>query len=279
MPTYAAPDGTRLAYRTSGDGAPVVCLPGGPMQDCEYLGELGGLSRHRQLILLDSRGTGRSEIPDDPSSYRCDRLVDDVEALREHLGLARLDVLAHSAGVNLAVQYAARYPDSVGRLGLITPSTRAVGITITGEMRRGAARLRSDEPWFLAAFAALEATTAGEGTDSDWEAIAPFFYGRWDGDAQRFHADESQHTNQEASRIFASEGAFDPSATRAALAGCKARVLILFGELDLGSPANVAGEFAALFPDATVVVQPGAGHFPWLDDPDAFAACVASFLQ
>lgn len=52
----------------------------------------------------------------------------------------------------------------------------------------------------------------------------------------------------------------------------------LFGELDLGSPAAVAGEFAELFPDAELVVQPRAGHFPWLDDADRFVATTAAFL-
>ncbi|WP_391858972.1 hypothetical protein [Streptomyces rhizosphaerihabitans] len=37
-------------------------------------------------------------------------------------------------------------------------------------------------------------------------------------------------------------------------------------------------EFAALFPHAELVVQPGAGHFPWLDDADAFVAATAAFL-
>lgn len=74
------------------------------MQDSIYLGDLGGLSMHCQLVVLDLRGTGQSTIPEDPSSYRCDRIVDDVEALREHLGLPRMDLLAHSAGVNLAAQ-------------------------------------------------------------------------------------------------------------------------------------------------------------------------------
>lgn len=60
---------------------------------------------------LDLRGTGDSGVPEDPSTYRCDHLVDDVEALREHLGLDRIDVLAHSAGADLALLYAARHPD------------------------------------------------------------------------------------------------------------------------------------------------------------------------
>jgi pimeloyl-ACP methyl ester carboxylesterase len=77
------------------------------MLDSEYL---GGLSTDRQLILLDNHGTGGSETPADSLSYRCDRLVDDVEALRRHLDLDSMDLLAHSAGAHLGVLYAVRYP-------------------------------------------------------------------------------------------------------------------------------------------------------------------------
>lgn len=279
MPTFAAPDGTQLAYRTTGDGDPLVCLPGGPMQDSVYLGDLGGLSRHRRLVALDLRGTGRSAVPDDASSYRCDRQVDDVEALRDHLGLPRMDLLAHSAGANLAVQYAARHPKNVSALTLVTPSTMAVGITITGQTRHEGALLRKDESWFPEAYAALEAITAGRATDRDWEAIAPFYYGRWDTEAQAHHAAADQQTNQEAARIFASEDAFDPETTRAGLVDCEAPVLLVAGEFDLNSPPRSTAELAGLFPDATLVVQPGAGHFPWLDDAKQFVTATAAFLE
>jgi pimeloyl-ACP methyl ester carboxylesterase len=274
MPTFSAPDGTRLAYLAIGDGNPVVCLPGGPT-DSRYLGDLGGLSAHRRLIVLDLRGTGRSALPEDTSSYRCDRLVDDVEALREHLGLSRMDLLGHSAGTNIATQYAARYPKNVSKLVLIGPSTRAVGLAIAGETRRELAQLRKNEPWFPAAFAALVAIT--EGTGSDVEAIAPFFYGRWDA-AARKHQAAARPSNKEAVALFAAEGAFDPETTSAALATCEAPVLLLAGEVDLNSPPQSAAEFAALFPDATLVVQPGAGHYPWLDDADQFVATTEAFL-
>ncbi|MEY9969535.1 proline iminopeptidase [Streptacidiphilus sp. MAP12-16] len=277
MPTFSAPDGTQLAYRVGGDGDPVICLPGGPT-DSSYLGELGDLSRHRRLIRLDLRGTGRSAIPEDTTSYRCDRLVDDVEALREHLGLPRIDVLAHCAGANVAAQYVARYPANVSKLTLITPSTRAVGITITAETRRETAQLRKNEPWFPAAFAALEAISAGKAKDDDWQAIAPFFCGRWDAAAKDLHA-ASQPTNMEAVSLFGSDGAFDPETTRSALAACQAPVLLLAGEFDLNSPPQSTVEFAGLFPNAELVVQPGAGHYPWLDDADQFVATTAAFLR
>jgi proline iminopeptidase len=280
MPAFTAPDGTELAYHVfGGDGPPVICLPGGPMQASAYLGELGGLSAHRRLVLLDWRGTGGSAIPEDPSTYRCDRLVEDVEALREHLGLESMDLLGHSAGTNQAVLYATRYPQRVNRLALITPSAVAVGLTVLPEVRRHAARLRRDEPWFPTAFAALQAITTGRATAETWDAIAPFLYGRWDEAAHAHHAAGAAQRNQKAAATFAAEGAFDPDATRAALARFEAPVLVLAGEFDLNSPAAVFAEFAELFPRAEYLVQPGAGHFPWLDDSERFVATTAGFLR
>ena len=126
MPAFLAGDGTELAYRVQGDGPPLVCVPGGPMRDSVYLGDLGGLSASRRLIMLDLRGTGRSAKPADPASYRCDRLVDDVAALRDHLGLDRMDLLGHSAGANVAAMYAARHPGQVSKLTLVAPSAAGV---------------------------------------------------------------------------------------------------------------------------------------------------------
>ncbi|MFD5888655.1 alpha/beta fold hydrolase [Streptomyces sp. NPDC060334] len=278
MPTFLAPDGTRLAYHVTGDGhssaaGPIVCVPGGPA-DSRYLGDLGGLSAHRPLIVPDLRGTGRSAVPADRSSYRCDRLVDDIEALRVHLGLPRMTLLGHSAGANIATQYAARYPDRLDRLVLVGPGTRAVGLTIDAGTRRALALLRRDEPWFPAAFAALEALM--EGTGGDPEAVAPFFHGRWDAEARRHH-EAGRPDNEEAVALFGAEGAFTPQATRAALAGFEAPVLLLVGEFDLNSPPASVGELAAFFPDAALVVQPGAGHHPWIDDADRFVATLSAF--
>jgi proline iminopeptidase len=278
MPTFSAHDGTELAYRVFGEGVPVTCLPGGPMQDPAYLGELGGLSAHRRLIMVDLRGTGRSAIPADPASYRCDRLVDDLEALREHLGLDRMDLLAHCAGANLAALYVARHPQRVGRLVLVTPSTMAVGIAATGQARLEIARLRKDEPWFAVAFAALEAIVAGNATDDRWKAIQPFLYGRWDAAAQAHQAAQDGHRNDEAAAVYGAEGAFDPDATRAALAVFDAPVLLVAGAVDLNTIPGVVAEYAALLPNAELVVQQGAGHFPWLDDADRFVATTATFL-
>ncbi|CAL9663112.1 Proline iminopeptidase [Streptomyces sp. enrichment culture] len=277
MPTFSAPDGTRLAYHLRGEGAPLVVLPGGPMRASAYLGDLGGLDRRRRLVLLDLRGTGASEAPADPTSYRCDRLVDDVEALRRELGADRVDLLGHSAGGSLAMLYAARYPERVARLALITATPWALGMPATPEDRLAAARLRADEPWFADAFPAFAGWLAGE-RDHD-PAVVPFFYGRWDATAAAHAARDETETNEEAADRYHSEGAYDPPATRAALARLTAPVLVLAGELDGGPRPALAHRAGAVFPHAECVVQPGAGHYPWLDDPEWFADRVDAFLS
>ncbi|MEV5431582.1 alpha/beta hydrolase [Streptomyces sp. NPDC052701] len=276
MPTFSAWDGTELAYHLRGDGEPLVVLPGGPMRASGYLGELGGLSAHRRLVLLDLRGTGESAVPADPATYRCDRLVDDVEALRGHLGLERMDVLAHSAGGSLAMRYAARYPARVGRLALVTATPWALGLPATAGHRLAAARARKDEPWFPAAFPAFEAWLAGTGGFDP--VFVPFFYGRWDDAARAHDARAEEECNDEAADVYGSEGAYDPPATRAALARLTSPVLVLAGELDGGPSPELARRAAEVFPHAEFAVQPGAGHYPWLDDPAWFVRRIAAFL-
>jgi pimeloyl-ACP methyl ester carboxylesterase len=277
MPTFAAPDGTRLAYHVRGEGEPLVVLPGGAMRASAYLGDLGGLTAHRRLVLLDLRGTGDSATPADEATYRCDRMTGDVEALREHLGLGRVDLLAHSAGGSLAMLYAARYPHRVRRLVLLAANPSALGMRATAEDRLAAARLRTAEPWFDRGFPLFAAWLRGEG-DFD-EAFAPFFHGRWDEAAAAHDAAADDQTNDDAADVYFADGAFAPDVTRTALSRLAAPVLVYAGEFDGGPRPALARRTAAVFPNAVCDVQPGAGHYPWLDDPERFVRRIAAFLD
>lgn len=277
MPTFTAADGTRLAYHLRGEGETLAVLPGGPMRASAYLGDLGGLTAHRRLALLDLRGTGDSATPADAATYRCDRMVEDVEAWRSHMGLQRMDLLAHSAGAALATLYAARYPQRVRRLLLVTPNPSALGLRATPQDRLAAAALRTDEPWFADAFPAFRTWLAG---DADFDDVfLPFFYGRWD-DTARAHAEaEAEQTNDDAGAHYFADGAFTPDATRAALAALRAPVLVHAGEVDGGPRPDLARRAARAFPGAEFAVQPGAGHYPWLDDPQWFLSRALAFLD
>ncbi|MFD5828887.1 alpha/beta fold hydrolase [Lentzea sp. NPDC060358] len=263
MGTFTNSDGLGLAWH--GEAAdPVVCLPGGPMQASSYL---AGLPID-DAIRLDLRGTGESEKA---ANYRVDAQVDDVEALRRHLGLDRIRLLGHSAGGTLAVLYAIRFPQHVEELLLVAPSPRVVGIDVTDDDRREVAEKRHAEPWYDEAYAAFQRIWAGDFSAEAFQGITPFLHGRWDARAQRL---DEHPRNDEAAQQFYGDGAFDPARVREQVGNLDVPTLLLAGELDVSLPPKRAQEYADLFPRARLVVQPGAGHYPWLDDPEAFAAAV-----
>ena len=279
MSTFASYDGTRLAYHELGDGPALLCVPGGPGRASAYLGDLGGLSAYRRLILLDNRGTGDSDVPADPATYRCDRLVEDVEALRAHLDLDPLDLLGHSGSGGICLQYAARYPDRLRSLVLVAPSAQTVGLDLPDDEWLDAMRRRSGESWYAEAYAAMERLMAGDVTAENRFAASPFAYGRWTEVAATHAASDASQRSAAASAGFRAEGWLgDPQRTRAVLGSLAAPALVLGGDLDPAPPARLLRELAALFRDGRAVILPDSGHFPWLDDPAGFVAAVRAFL-
>lgn len=111
-----------------------------------------------------------------------------------------------------------------------------------------------------------------------FRASRPFYYARWDETSQAHATAGVAERHQAAREGFFADMTLDPSATRSALEKLTAPVLLYAGDLDPMVPPALVREAAPLFSDATVVVQPGAAHFPWIDDPAAFAAAIAPFL-
>jgi len=101
----------------------IVALHGGPGIDhSQFVPWLTPIADQAQLILVDHRGNGRSSRP--PVETRTlATMADDLEALRQALGLGRIIVFGMSFGGMLALTYAATYPDSVA--GLIPCATAA----------------------------------------------------------------------------------------------------------------------------------------------------------
>ena len=279
MSALVAPDGTRLAYTELGQGPPLLCLPGGPGRASAYLEELGGLSAERTLVRLDTRATGHSEVPADPSSLRFDRLAADVEALREHLSLEQVDVLGHSAGCLVAQAWAAAHPERVRSLVLLTPTDR-----LQGGQRADVAAIRQGrqgEDWYAEAAEAQAALADAPPAQQQAlvRATRPFFYGRGDERTQAHAATADRQSSKRAELGFgAGIEDVDLAGMLAVLADLDVPVLVLGGERDaltgVASVALVAGSF----PRAQTVVLPGAGHVPWVDEPEAFRAVVSGFL-
>ena len=102
-------NGTEMYFDVEGpglaaDGAEMVDRPvvfalhGGPGGDHVSLRDaLSPLSDTAQIVYIDHRGSGRS-APADPATYTLDQNIDDVDALRDYLGLDRISVLGVSYG-------------------------------------------------------------------------------------------------------------------------------------------------------------------------------------
>ena len=266
-----------MAYEVVGSGPPLVCIPGGPGQAVEYFDELGGLGAHHTLILLDNRGTGASQAPRDPTTFRIEQLVDDVEALRFHLGLDQMDLFGHSASGGTCLLYAARFPQRLDRLVLVDPSLRVVGIQSNLGVDEVLAQ-RTHEPWYSDAVGALyaEATSPQELEKFLWLS-APLLYGRWNAAARKQAAAEPVQFAQAARDGFYAGFEVDTSLPER-LAALTLPVLLVVGEYDIWPTCTAVRQLANLLQNAELDVLPGAGHFPWVDDPDTFVSTVRTFL-
>lgn len=113
-PAFRTSDSVQLFVQVAGRGVPCVFVHGGPGAGSYAFEHLGGRALEDQLhmIYLDQRGSGRS-ASSPTGNYGLARQVQDLEELRQQLGLARWVLLAHSFGGVIATAYAARYPERV----------------------------------------------------------------------------------------------------------------------------------------------------------------------
>jgi proline iminopeptidase len=117
---FRTSDSVQLFVKIAGRGVPCLVVHGGPgagSYGLEHLG-LQPLESNMQLIYLDQRGSGRS-ASSPRHNYALARQVQDLEELRQRLGLRQWVLLAHSFGGVIATAYAQRYPEHVQALVLV----------------------------------------------------------------------------------------------------------------------------------------------------------------
>ena len=137
-PTFRTSDSVQLFVKIAGRGVPCLFVHGGPGAGTHAFEVLGGraLENQLQLIYLDQRGSGRSGSAP-RQNYRLDRMVQDLEELRQQLGLPRWVLLAHSFGGVIATAYATRYPQRVQAIilanGVLNPSASLASMVQYGD--------------------------------------------------------------------------------------------------------------------------------------------------
>src|SRR5262249_26192594 len=114
-----AVNGTSLYYHAIGQGEPVIIVHGGPVLDQSYMFDhFKDLARTHRLIFYDQRACGRSTADVDTATMTLKNLIDDIDQLRQKLGLDQVHILGHSWGGMLAAKYAIEYPLKVKSLVL-----------------------------------------------------------------------------------------------------------------------------------------------------------------
>ena len=281
MERLTTADGRTLAYHRSGSGPTLVCHPGGPGFSSLYLGDLAGVDRELELVLLDPRGTGGSDPARDSGGYAIADYAADVEELREHLGLEQLLLLGHSHGGVVAVEYAARHPDRVERLILASTLSRH-GPEQEAAMQQ-AVEARQGEPWYDDAVAALETEAQGSFADGRelmelCRRMMPLYYADY-GEREQRHvaslADDSLCVD--ATRLWEKE-IWEHFDMRPLLPSLTMPTLVITGEQDFITGPACAAELAEGIPTAKTIVLPGAGHMIHIEAPERFREAVLSFL-
>ncbi|MCR6492564.1 alpha/beta fold hydrolase [Cellulomonas sp. P24] len=280
MPTFLASDGASLHYDVLGDesdrACAVIVLAGGAARDPGYLGDLAGLTGSFPLVVPHLRGVGRSPAPDRVEDGSFWRQAEDIEALRVHLGAERVVVVGHSAGTRLAIAYATQSPHALAGLVLITPPA---GYLVDEPSEAGALiDARRGEPAFDAAVAALEGApdlAGGDDAFNAWQQTsAPATYASW-GPVEQEHASIGRWHLDAARAFFSVE---PPHDLRERIRVVSAPVLVIAGAHDCLTGVAPVRALAGLFPTGQIVVLERCGHYPWVEQPEAFRAAVDPFL-
>lgn len=274
--TFKSHDETVLHYELVGKGEPVVLLSGGPGFSPEYLRPIAEkLGGKHQFVLFHQRGTGKSVIETyTAETLKLATLVGDLDALRRELKLEKMTLAGHSFGGILAMMYAREHPGRIRALAMID----AGGPTLAAVQKLDAnlkARFSVDDN------AKIKEWSAPEKMKEDRRRavleITKAKSGAYFADPKKAHlltdpmTIESFHDGVFWS-IVMQMMVLD---LREGLEKVKAPVLVLHGKQD---PLETAEEVHATFPGSKLVLLENAGHFPWLEQEEAFYRALGEFL-
>ena len=111
--------GHRLYYKSVGEPTKgcLLCLHGGPGLTHDYILPLADLANFGyRVVFYDQLGCGKSEVPQNVGLFTVERAVEEVEGVRQGLGLGRVHLYGSSYGGLLAIAYALKYQKNMRSL-------------------------------------------------------------------------------------------------------------------------------------------------------------------
>jgi len=119
-------NGTRFYYETYGSGPPVLLIHGNGQSIAGFKEQIGPLSKGHQVIAMDSRGQGKSELG--TAAFTYEQMADDCNALLDHLKLDHVKVLGWSDGGIIGLLLAIHHPEKVGMLAAMAANIEPDGV-------------------------------------------------------------------------------------------------------------------------------------------------------
>ena len=266
--------GQPVTYHRLGEGPVVVLVHGIASSSRTWLSVLPALAERYTVIAPDLLGHGLSGKP--RGDYSLGAYASGIRDLLSVLGLARATVVGHSLGGGIAMQFAYQFPQSIERLVLV--DSGGLGNEVSLLLR--AATLPGAEYVLPLLFGPVARTTGstvgriagrfGIKGSANVRSMAESFASLGDGDARRAFVhtarsviDPSGQRVDARDRLYLSEGI---------------PTLLVWGERDSIIPVAHGRAAHELMPHSRLEVFPGAGHFPFNDDPDRFARVVDDFI-
>ncbi len=266
MPTVTS-NGIQLYYERHGQGEPLLLIAGvgqGVLFWQHTLLPL--LAAKYEVILLDNRGIGQSEMPTQP--FTVEMMAADVMGLLTALNLPQVNILGHSLGAAIAFELAHSAPEKVKKLAMM--SALYPGPQATPPSERAMAVLTSREGDLVT----LLKNGIRIATAPGFETREPSrFAGMLKLNMERNQAPEQYLLQAQAGlQYVATDKLAEPPATFPPL-------LLIYGESDEVTPLANGQSIQQQLPETELKVIHAAGHLLPLEQSRATAEAVASFLQ
>lgn len=225
------------------------------------------LSETHRAVYYDHFGNGRSSKPDDYAEMSFDRLTSDAAELMTALGHDKFTLVRHSYGGFIAQEFAAAYSDRLEGLVLVdTVPAFDYAPTVSG----------TDEQ--MAAFGKMFSAPMAD--DADWQAtwnpVVQMYFHEWDAEVG---ADLDARTVYEHRAWNAAGGLLGTYNTLEKLPNVNVPTLVMGERHDGITPPEPGAErIASLLPNAELAIFENSGHYPFIEEEDAFFAKLSDWL-